>query len=122
MQPFKFQSSAKFIAGPGSIDQLGPETAALGIEKVLIVTDQGIVGAGLLEPVLRSLDAAGIKSTRLDSVEPNPTDETAINGADVAKTSGAQAIVGIGGGSPIDAAKAIAVMATNDGPLNLDLQ
>ncbi len=59
---------------------------------------------------------AGIKTAVFDQVEPNPTDKTALAGAAEAKASGAQALIGLGGGSPIDAAKAIAVMTTNDGP------
>ena len=83
---------------------------------MLIVTDQGIIDAGLLDAVLAPLEGAGIQTAVYDQVEPNPTDQTALSGAARAKASEAQAIVALGGGSPIDAAKAIAVMTTNDGP------
>ena len=116
MKTFKFQSKTKFIAGPDSVKQLGSETSSLGVNNVLIVTDQGIVNAGLLDAVVAPLEEAGIKTAVFDQVDPNPTDQTALTGAAQAKASGAQALIGLGGGSPIDAAKAIAVMATNDGP------
>ena len=116
MKTFKFQAKTKFIAGPDSVQQLGSEVVDLGVNKVLLVTDQGIVKAGLLDPVLAPLEGAGIKTAVFDRVEPNPTDQTALAGAAQARASGAQAVIGLGGGSPIDAAKAIAVMVTNDGP------
>ena len=116
MQTFNFQAITKFIAGPDSVQQLGTETANLGVSRALLVTDQGIVKAGLLDTVLAPLVEAGIKTAVFDQVEPNPTDQTALAGAAQAKTSGAQVVIGLGGGSPIDAAKAIAVMATNEGP------
>ncbi len=116
IKTFKFQAKTKFLAGPDSIEQLGSEVANLGVNHILLATDQGIVNAGLLDSVLAPLENAGIKTTVFDQVEPNPTDQTAVAGAKAAKRSGAQAVIGLGGGSPIDAAKAIAVMATNEGP------
>jgi alcohol dehydrogenase class IV len=116
MKTFKFQAKTKFIAGPDSVQQLGTEVVNWDANNVLIVTDQGIVYAGLLDAVLAPLKEAGIKTAVFDQVEPNPTDQTALDGAAQAKASGAQALIALGGGSPIDAAKAIAVMATNDGP------
>ncbi|WP_420641520.1 iron-containing alcohol dehydrogenase family protein [Candidatus Leptofilum sp.] len=116
MKTFKFQARTKLLAGPDSVQQLGTEVNALGVNHVLVVTDQGIVNAGLLDAVLRPLHKANITTTIFDQVEPNPTDETALVGGSRAQEQGAQAIVALGGGSPIDAAKAIAVMATNDGP------
>ena len=113
---FKFQAPTKVLFGPDTAQQLGEEAARLGVRKVLIVTDGGIVKAGLLDPVLAPLKQAGITPVVFDQVEPNPTDQTALTGAARARSSGAQAIIGLGGGSPIDAAKAIAVMTTNRGP------
>lgn len=113
---FKFQAPTKFIAGPGSVNVLGAEVLALGAESVLIVTDQGIVKAGLLAEVLGPLAEAGIETAVYDRVAPNPTDLTALDGAAQAKKVGAEAIIALGGGSPIDAAKAMAVMVTNEGP------
>ncbi len=113
---FEFQAPTKVLFGPGTVERLGEEVRALDAQNVLIVTDQGIINAGLLDMVLAPLERAGIKNVVFDQVKPNPTDQTAIAGAARAKTDQAQAIIAIGGGSPIDAAKAIAVMATNDGP------
>ena len=116
MKTFKFQAPTKLIAGPGTVQNLGAEVSILGVDHVLVVTDQGIVNAGLLDVVLAPLTESGIRAVVYDQVAPNPIDQTALFGADKAKASGAQAIVALGGGSPIDAAKAMAVMATNEGP------
>ncbi len=115
--PFKFQAKTKFIAGPHSIKQLGAEVNRLGVSRLLLVTDQGIVKAGLLEAVTTPLESAGISVTLFDQVESNPTNHTADAGAQQARHASAEAVLGVGGGSPIDAAKLIAVMATNDGPI-----
>lgn len=113
---FEFQAPTKVLFGAGTTKRLGEEVKALEVQNVLIVTDQGIINAGLLDAVLAPLEGAGIKTAVFDQVKPNPTDQTAIAGAAQAKVNQAQAIIALGGGSPIDAAKAIAVMTTNDGP------
>jgi alcohol dehydrogenase class IV len=113
---FEFQAPTKVLFGPGTTEQLGEEVKALDVQNVLIVTDQGVINAGLLDEVLAPLVESGIKNAVFDQVKPNPTDQTAIAGAVQAKANRAQAIIALGGGSPIDAAKAIAVMATNHGP------
>jgi alcohol dehydrogenase class IV len=66
--------------------------------------------------MLPSLRTAGVDVEIFDGVEPNPTCETLSEGADVARQFGADVVIGAGGGSPLDAAKGIAVLVTNDGP------
>jgi alcohol dehydrogenase class IV len=115
MNAFKFQASTKVLYDIGAIDQLGAETASLSARSALIVTDNGIIGAGLLEPVFTSLVDAGIDYTVFKDVDPNPTDETLDRGGEAARACGADVVIALGGGSPIDAAKGIAVMAVNEG-------
>lgn len=112
---FKFQAATKFIFGVDSISQLGQEVRALGGKKVLIVTDQGIVKAGILDKISQPLAEAEIEAAVFDEIEPNPTDTAILAGAQRLKAERADVVIGLGGGSPLDAAKAIAVMATNDG-------
>ena len=87
----------------------------LGAKRALIVTDKGITGAGLLESVFARSLTPLIEFIVFDDVEPNPTDKTIDRGAEAARMGRADAVIAIGGGSPIDAAKGIAVMAVNEG-------
>ncbi len=114
---FSFDSKTTVVFGLDTVLELGAEAAKLWAQKALIVTDTGIVKAGILEKVDQSLTAAGIKVAVFDEVEPNPKDKMILNGARVARETQADLIVGLGGGSPMDAAKAIAIMSTNDGPI-----
>ncbi len=112
---FKFQAATKFIFGVDTISQLGQEVQAIGGQKVLIVTDKGIVNAGILDRVTQPLAEANIEVAVFDDIEPNPTDSAIKAGAKRLKAESADVVIGLGGGSPLDAAKSIAVMATNDG-------
>lgn len=114
---FNFDSKTTVVFGQDAVQGLGTESAKLRAQKVLVVTDQGIVRAGLLEKVNRSLTAAGIEVRVFDEVEPNPKDKMILEGARAARDHQADLVVGLGGGSPMDAAKAIAIMSTNEGPI-----
>jgi alcohol dehydrogenase class IV len=112
---FKFQAATKFVFGVDTINQLGQEIQALDGQKAFIVTDKGIVNAGILDRVTQSLVDANIEIAVFDQIEPNPTDAAIMAGAQRLKGDSADVVIGLGGGSPLDAAKGIAVMATNEG-------
>lgn len=114
---FSFDSKTTVVFGQDTVLELGMQAAKLRAQKALVVTDVGIVRAGLLEKVNRSLTAAGLKIAVFDEVEPNPKDKMILEGAHAARDFQADLIVGLGGGSPMDAAKAIAILSTNDGPI-----
>ena len=59
---FQFQAKTKFLAGPNAIQQLGSSMTDLGIDNVLVVTDQGLIKAGVYAPVAKILEEAGIKT------------------------------------------------------------
>ncbi len=98
--------------GFGAANLVGAEAKNLGAtKKVFVVTDAGIVAAGLLQPVLDSLAAAGLDVELFDQTPPNPT-TTAVDAAAVQfKESGVELIIALGGGSAIDAAKAVRILA-----------
>ena len=101
--------------GIGCISQTGAECARLG-SNALIVTGKGSsLASGALERLENSLKQAGIKYTRFAEVEPDPTANTVLKGAALARKVKADVIIGLGGGSPLDAAKAIAG-AVSGGP------
>ncbi len=117
LKPFQFTSSARLNFQPGGVKKLGDEIKTMGGRKVLVVTDPGVKRSGLLEKPIESLTQAGIPYIIFSEVEPNPSGETVQRGFGLLKQEKCDLLVAIGGGSSIDAAKAIGVLATNPGPL-----
>lgn len=113
-----FQNTPRILMGPGCIGQIGTEIKRLGCARVMIVTDPGIVAAGLAERLETILAQGGIAFSRFDEVAPDPNLEIALSALDALRTSGADGVIGLGGGSAIDIAKTAAVLADNSG--NLD--
>ena len=114
IQPiFSFELPTRIVFGPGSSKNLFEEMKALNAKRPLIVTDKGVVNAGILDKVLAHLPG-DVKYHVFDDVDPNPKDINVSAGAKIYKESGADSIVAIGGGSPIDCAKAIGVLAANE--------
>jgi 1,3-propanediol dehydrogenase len=89
----------------------------LGGEHVLVVTDPGIAAAGWLDAALARLEAEGLKVAVFDDVVTNPRDYQVVRGTEYYKKKTCDVIVALGGGSPMDVAKAIAVLAANPGEL-----
>jgi alcohol dehydrogenase class IV len=102
--------------GPGTIDNLGAEAAKLG-KRALLVTDKNIRAAGHVDRAVASLEAAGVKVAIFDGVDHEPEDNFIDAGLKVFRANDCDMAVAVGGGSPIDTAKAVAVMATNEGPM-----
>jgi alcohol dehydrogenase class IV len=113
-----FRTTPRIILGPGAINQLPQEVSALKAIRVLFVTDRGIVQAGILEPAREAMEKAGIRYGIFDGVEPDPRYEIVSSCVETIRKENPGLIIGFGGGSPIDIAKAAAVMATNEGPLS----
>jgi alcohol dehydrogenase class IV len=105
------------LVGSGAVEKVGERIRELGKSQALVVTDRGVAAAGLLEKVLTPLEKAGVKAHIFDQIEPNPRDRTVIKAFEFAKKRESDVIVGLGGGSPMDAAKAVGVLMTNPGPL-----
>jgi alcohol dehydrogenase class IV len=98
--------SPRIVFGEGSLDVLDE----LQGQRALIVTDITIVGIGLVDKVKAHLKKAGISVHVFDQVEPDPSVQTVRKGAEVARKVNPDWIIGLGGGSPIDAAKAVWVL------------
>ncbi len=103
--------------GLGAIATLADEARALGMKRPLVVTDGGIVKAGLLERVLAPLKAARLAHVVFDRVAPNPPIAIVDAGARLYKKEKCDGIIGFGGGSSMDTAKAIGVVAANGGSI-----
>jgi len=116
MKNFNYHQSTQILFGRGRISELGEITSKYGT-KVLLVTSPAKVPAfrEKYTKVKNILTASGIEVAHYDRVIPNPTTETITAGAEMAKSFGAEVIIGFGGGSSMDAAKAISVEATHEG-------
>ncbi|MEJ5375989.1 MAG: iron-containing alcohol dehydrogenase [bacterium] len=105
------------ITGSGSSEKTGEETRKLGVKKVLLVTDGVMTKMGIVDPIKKSLEEQGIQVALFDEVNTEPTVDYVTRGVELFKQNGCEALVAVGGGSPIDTAKAISVMATNPGSI-----
>ncbi|MDE2817328.1 MAG: iron-containing alcohol dehydrogenase [Chloroflexota bacterium] len=110
-----FAVTTRVHSGPGAVAEIGPTLTAQDHKSVLVVTDQGIVRAGLLTPVTDSLHEAGVSAAVFDEVMPDP--EESIVEAVVAAYCEADCdgLLAVGGGSSLDVAKAAGVVITNGG-------
>jgi len=110
-----FQQVIQF--GIGSIINLGAQAKRMDANKTLIVTDKGIVQAGILAKATSSLDSERIDYVIFDGVQPNPTDKNVYDGISVYRDSNCDLVIGLGGGSAMDAAKGMRVMVSHEGEI-----
>ncbi len=113
---FSFSSVPKIYFGDGALKNAAPEMAAFG-KKALIVTGKIITKTGLAKEVSGLLASLGIDSALFNDLPGEPTDQMIMAGVDAFKSEQCDFIVGLGGGTPLDAAKAIAAMAVLPGKL-----
>jgi len=109
---FRFFVPTDIVFGNGVFDQLGAHSKKWGAKPLIVTGKRSARAAGLLDRALTQLPGARL----FDAIDENPDTAICERGAQVCREHGCDVIVAIGGGSPIDAAKAIAVMARNDGP------
>jgi len=96
----------KVLRGPGSVDELPGLIKSMGLRRVLLVTDAGLVAAGLPGGLLRALEREGIGCAAYDRTEVNPTIQNAEEACALYRENDCQGIIGFGGGSSLDCAKA----------------
>ena len=117
MKQFSFQLPTRIEFGNGVAATVGEEAKGLGGSRALVVTDPGIASAGLLDPVLANLKKAEITATVFDDVAPNPRDTSVARGAELALSEECDVLVAVGGGSPMDTAKAIGIIQQEGGKI-----
>ncbi|MEM6961349.1 MAG: iron-containing alcohol dehydrogenase [Myxococcota bacterium] len=108
----------RVLFGAGSIDEIGPEAKALGAKHVMIISDKGVVNAGLLERVHASLQAAGLGFAVFDEVSSNPTEQEALRAGRAYTDSQSDLVLAVGGGSPLDVGKLVCLLANHSGSLS----
>ena len=117
MSTSQFFMPSSNILGHGALAEGLTQIAALGFKKALLVTDVPLVKLGMAKQVADQLAAKGIESTIFDGVKPNPTVGNVNAGLEVLKTSQADFVISLGGGSVHDCAKGIALVASNGGKI-----
>lgn len=105
----------KIHLGFGAIGELGGELARLGVRRPLLVTDKGVAGAGLVAVAREAL--GGCEAVVFDGTPSNPTEAAARDALARYEGEGCDGVIGLGGGSPLDLAKATALLAGHEPPL-----
>ena len=106
------------FVGADAVGELCDSIGHSGVRKVLVVTDAMLVQLGIVGRITSSLEAAGVASSVYDGVEPDPTFDQVEAGLAQLEKDSCDAVLAVGGGSPMDASKMIAAMATNGRPLS----
>lgn len=115
---FEFVLPTRIKFGAGIIKELCQEIDASGTDNILVITDKGLVKAGIAGQVISIINKQRIGELVVyDEVEPNPRDTTVHKAADLAKNHNINLIIAIGGGSSIDVAKAVSILLTNEGTI-----
>lgn len=115
---FMFSVPTLAFFGPGKSDMVGDMLKGMGAKKILVVYDQGVKAAGIVDNVLAKVKAAGVEYAEYSDVVPNPPEYLVNQGYEIAKNLNIDAMLAVGGGSSIDFAKAVNILLTNPGPFS----
>lgn len=116
MQNYFLPSQIEF--GDGAIQNLGEHVKAFDGKKPFLVSDAGVINAGILAKATDVLEASGnLSYATYSDIEPNPTDISVTHGVEVYKAEACDVVIAVGGGSVMDAAKAIRLLTTHEPPL-----
>jgi alcohol dehydrogenase class IV len=113
----RFSFPTRIVFGPGAVRELGNEAKQLGITRPLLVTDRGVVACGIAEQILEQSRRAGLALTVFEDVNPNPVEKNVQDGLTAYRHGNCDGVIGLGGGSPLDVAKAVRLTVTHPFPL-----
>jgi alcohol dehydrogenase len=114
-QSFTVTQPTRIQFGVGTISNLARTVQDFNGSNVFLVVDPGLVKAGIVGQITAPLDTAGIPYTLYDNIDPEPGLKLADKGYETAKAKGCDCVIGAGGGSAMDVAKAVAILLTNGG-------
>src|SRR5512136_882714 len=115
---FQFNIPGSVAFGAGTAQSVGHVVLGLELTKVFCLYDAGVKKAGIAAGIVASLKDAGLEVVEWDGVVANPTDVVVEEGARLAREAGTEIVVAVGGGSVIDAGKAICILLTNESPIH----
>lgn len=113
----RFSFPTRIVFGPGARRELGNESRTLGITRPLVVTDRGVVACGLAERLMQESRRARLTATLFEDVNPNPVEKNVQDGLEAYRRGGCDGVIGLGGGSALDVAKAVRLVVTHPFPL-----
>ena len=108
---FVFYAPTKVVFGEGAVEVVGDEVSKLGKKALIVTGRRSARESGLLQKILDSMKSSGVSAVVFDRVVPNPPIENVVEGSRIARREDVDVVVGVGGGSSLDAAKAIAAAA-----------
>ena len=117
MPPFAFRAPARILTGSGAALEAGAAMQATGVRHVLVVSDPFILAGHAARAVVATLADAGLQVTMFDRVDGEPTVRLVDEAYAAAVQAGVDGVIGLGGGSAMDVAKAAAILAKHGGPL-----
>jgi alcohol dehydrogenase class IV len=117
MEIFKFMVP-EIIFGRGTLNLVGESASRLGATRIFLVTDEGVKKSGWVDEAVKHLNDIGLEYQVWAEPTENPKDFEIDHGKELYLETGCDAVVGLGGGSANDAAKAVAVLATNGGKIH----
>ena len=112
-----FQTPIKLVFGVGTVEKVGDEAAKLGKNALIVIGGSSAKKTGLLDKVIADLKANGVESTVFEGITPNPRSEDIDKAAKIADSKKVDLIVGLGGGSVMDASKALMVAYSSGQPV-----
>ena len=116
-EPFSFFVPTRIEYGTGKVNQLADEVKGLNSKRPLVITDKGVIKAGILKGIEEQLKENNIEFAVFSDVVSNPRDTSVEKAADLARAHKADLMIGIGGGSPMDTAKCVGMLITNGGKI-----
>jgi alcohol dehydrogenase class IV len=114
MKPFVFSTTKSIVSEIGAVARIAEICSQLDISKPLIITDQGIVNVGLMQPLDTAFKKAGKEYFCFDQVVADPPESIVLSAVAYAKKLEVDGIIGFGGGSSLDTAKLVALLANSD--------
>ncbi|MGB9873949.1 MAG: iron-containing alcohol dehydrogenase, partial [Hydrogenobacter sp.] len=116
MNPFDFYLPVEIIFGTGSVEKIGNIAKRFGFKAMIITGRKNAKESGALDNVVESLERAGIRDILIfDGIEPNPTDKQVNEASQIVVKEKVDFIIGLGGGSSLDVAKAVSIVSSNEG-------
>ncbi|MFT7289083.1 MAG: alcohol dehydrogenase class IV, partial [Halieaceae bacterium] len=111
MESFVFNTVARIVSGAGEALRLSTHCEALGMQRLLLVTDPGLISIGLIEPLKAALETAGVEVVLFAEVREDPPESVVLAAAELARASAVEGVLAVGGGSSMDVAKVVAALA-----------